>query len=35
MAQQMKGIDGIEKLNRVKIKMACLEWYKKDCKDLF
>ncbi|KAI5604065.1 hypothetical protein POPTR_001G290600v4 [Populus trichocarpa] len=32
MAQQMKGIDGIEKLNRVKIKMACLEWYKKDCK---
>jgi hypothetical protein len=32
MALQMKGIDGIEKLNRVKIKMACLEWYKKDCK---
>ncbi|KAJ7013330.1 hypothetical protein NC653_003118 [Populus alba x Populus x berolinensis] len=31
-AQQMKSIDGIEKLNRVKIKMAYLEWYKKDCK---
>ncbi|KAG6789696.1 hypothetical protein POTOM_005815 [Populus tomentosa] len=31
-AQQMKSIDDIEKLNRVKIKMAYLEWYKKDCK---
>ncbi|XP_011030305.1 PREDICTED: senescence-associated carboxylesterase 101-like isoform X2 [Populus euphratica] len=31
-AQKMKSIDGVEKLNRVKIKMACLEWYKKDCK---
>ncbi|KAJ6299145.1 hypothetical protein OIU76_020172 [Salix suchowensis] len=31
-AQQMTGIGGIEKLNRVKINMACLEWYKKNRK---
>ncbi|XP_034927784.1 senescence-associated carboxylesterase 101 isoform X1 [Populus alba] len=32
MAQQMKAIDLNEKLNMVKIRMAYLEWYKKDCK---
>uniref|UniRef100_A0A6N2LYR6 Fungal lipase-like domain-containing protein n=1 Tax=Salix viminalis TaxID=40686 RepID=A0A6N2LYR6_SALVM len=32
MAQQRKGNGGIEKLNRVKINMAYLEWYKKDRK---
>ncbi|XP_011005007.1 PREDICTED: senescence-associated carboxylesterase 101-like, partial [Populus euphratica] len=31
-AQQMKAIDPNEKLNIVKIRMANLEWYKKDCK---
>ncbi|KAG5233096.1 senescence-associated carboxylesterase [Salix suchowensis] len=31
IAQRMKGIGGIKKLNAVKINMACLEWYKKGC----
>ncbi|KAG5238689.1 senescence-associated carboxylesterase [Salix suchowensis] len=31
-AQQMKAIDQNEKLNKIKVKMAYLEWYKKDCK---